>query len=229
MALPAEVLPAELAPSARQRAAVANPLSGRHMVSRLLVGFLLLMPVAAQAELYKYTNEDGVTVLDSHVPARYVKNGYTILSLDGRVLEVVERALTDAEIRDRDQRRAEAAERDRIAHEQKIADDNLLRLYGAPEDVTRARDTKLASIDGFINTSRSNLARVKAQPRAIRGGYGTGGWHGDPPASRAHSQRREPHPSVRSRDSAEAGRGRTAAPAVCEGSAACSRTADALS
>tara|TARA_A100001037_G_scaffold284564_1_gene291076 strand:- start:328 stop:561 length:234 start_codon:yes stop_codon:yes gene_type:complete len=65
------------------------------------------MPVAAQAELYKYTNEDGVTVLDSHVPARYVKNGYTILSLDGRVLEVVERALTDAEIRDRDQRLAE--------------------------------------------------------------------------------------------------------------------------
>lgn len=130
------------------------------------------MPVAAQAELYKYTNEDGVTVLDSHVPARYVKNGYTILSLDGRVLEVVERALTDAEIRDRDQRLAEEAERDRIAREQKI----LLRLYGAPEDVTRARDTKLASIDGFINTSRSNLARVKAQPRAIRGGYGTGGW-----------------------------------------------------
>ncbi|MBJ37168.1 MAG: hypothetical protein CMD83_01715 [Gammaproteobacteria bacterium] len=92
MALPAEVLPAELAPSARQRAAVANPLSGRRMVSRLLVGCLLLMPVAAQAELYKYTNEDGVTVLDSHILARYVKNGYTILSLDGRVLEVVERA-----------------------------------------------------------------------------------------------------------------------------------------
>lgn len=40
--------------------------------------FLLfgLMPSMVLAELYKYTNEDGVTVLDSHVPARYVKNGY---------------------------------------------------------------------------------------------------------------------------------------------------------
>ena len=33
--------------------------------------------------------------------------------------------------------------------------------------MTRARDTKLASIDGFINTSRSNLARVKAQKRNL--------------------------------------------------------------
>lgn len=137
------------------------------MLTRLVAICLLGAAFAAQAELYKYINEDGVIVLDSHVPARYVKNGYSILSLDGRVLEVVERALTDVEIRDRDQRLAAKAETDRIAREQKIADDNLLRLYGAPEDVTRARDTKLASIDGFINTSRSNLARVKAQKRNL--------------------------------------------------------------
>ena len=137
------------------------------MLLRIVACALLCAPFLVHAELYKYVNEDGVTVLDSHVPARYVKNGYTIISLDGRVLEVVARALTDDEIRDRDQRLAEQAERDRITREQKIADDNLLRLYGAPEDVTRARDTKLASIDGFINTSRSNLARVKAQKRNL--------------------------------------------------------------
>ena len=49
----------------------------------------------AKAELYKYLSEDGVTVLDSHVLARYVKNGYTILSADGRG---VPRALTEEEI-----------------------------------------------------------------------------------------------------------------------------------
>ena len=38
----------------------------------------------AKAELYKYLSEDGVTVLDSHLPARFVKNGNTILSADGR-------------------------------------------------------------------------------------------------------------------------------------------------
>lgn len=39
------------------------------------------------AELYRYKNEDSVTVLDSYVPARYVKNGYAILSMGGRVLK----------------------------------------------------------------------------------------------------------------------------------------------
>ena len=42
----------------------------------ILLGALAAMPAAA--ELYRYNNEDGVTVLDSHVPARYVKDGYTI-------------------------------------------------------------------------------------------------------------------------------------------------------
>lgn len=38
------------------------------------------------AELYRYKNKDNVTVLDSYVPARYVKNGYATLSLDVRLL-----------------------------------------------------------------------------------------------------------------------------------------------
>jgi len=126
---------------------------------------LALYPAHSQAELYKYANEDGVTVLDSHVPARYVENGYTILSLDGRVLEIVPRALTDEEIRVRDIRLAEERKRERIAREQKIADQNLLRIYSTPEDVIRARDTKLASIEGFINSSQSNLLRLETQKR----------------------------------------------------------------
>ncbi|MFN3236150.1 MAG: hypothetical protein ACE37D_03715 [Pseudomonadales bacterium] len=131
--------------------------------SLLLVGFAA--PI--QAELYKYVNEDGVTVLDSHVPARYVKNGYSILSIDGRVLEVVPRALTDEEIRIRDAALAEQRAREKAEREQKIADQNLLRIYGSPEDVVRARDTKLASIEGFINTSKGNVARLESQKRSL--------------------------------------------------------------
>ena len=94
---------------------------------------LVVYSADSYAELYKYMNEDGVTVLDSHVPARYVKNGYTILSLDGRVLEIVPRALTDEEIRVRDRRLTEDRQSERLAREQKIADQNLLRIYSTPE------------------------------------------------------------------------------------------------
>ncbi len=119
------------------------------------------------AELYRYKNEDGVTVLNSHIPARYVKNGYTILSLDGRVLEVVPRALTEKEIRDRDRRIAEEERIARETRERKIADENLMRLYGSPSDVIRARDAKLASIDSLIQTQQGNIQRLESQKRQI--------------------------------------------------------------
>lgn len=117
------------------------------------------------AELYRYKNEDGITVLDSHVPARYVKNGYTILSLDGRILEVVPRALSDREIRERDSRLAEEERIARQKREQEVADQNLKRLYGSPEDVVRARDAKLSSIDTLINTQKGNIQRLESQKR----------------------------------------------------------------
>ena len=131
----------------------------------LTVGLMQFDSVAAG--LYKYSNEDGVPVLDSHVPARYVKNGYTILSHDGRVLEVVPRALSDVEIRNRDQR---LAEEERVAREKRelgIADENLLRLYSTPSDVIRARNAKISSIDGLINTQRGNIQRLESQKRQL--------------------------------------------------------------
>ncbi|MDG2071055.1 MAG: hypothetical protein P8J55_04840 [Pseudomonadales bacterium] len=126
----------------------------------LLVG---LIPSMVRAELYKYTNEDGVTVLDSHIPARYVKNGYSILSLDGRILEVVPRALTEKEIRERDRKLKEQERLEAQRREKEIADENLLRLYSTPADVIRARDTKLSRINGFIVTQQGNLQRLESQ------------------------------------------------------------------
>jgi len=75
----------------------------RYLLLTFWLGVIVHFNTVA-AELYRYENEDSVTVLDSHVPARYVKNGYAILSLDGRLLEVIPRALSDGEIRERDRR-----------------------------------------------------------------------------------------------------------------------------
>ena len=134
-------------------------ITGKSLIQLMLMVALIIVSQGAVAELYKYKNEDGVTVLDSYVPARYVKNGYTILSFDGRVIEVVPRALSEEEIQARDSALAEQREADRRRREQKIADQNLLRLYSTPEDVVRARDTKLRSIESFINTQNGNLRR----------------------------------------------------------------------
>lgn len=131
----------------------------------LVLSLLQLDTVAA--ELYRYKNEDGVTVLGSHVPARYVKNGYTILSHDGRILGKVERALSEEEIRERDRRIAEEARIEKERREREIADQNLMRLYSTPGDVIRARDAKIASIDGLINTQQGNIQRLETQKRQL--------------------------------------------------------------
>ncbi len=134
----------------------------------LVTGMMFLFTSqGAAAELYKYLNEDGVTVLDSHVPARYVKNGYTILSLDGRILEVVPRALSEEEIRERDRKLAEQERLERERREREIADQNLMRLYGSPNDVLRALDAKVSSIDGLIETQKGNITRLETQKRQL--------------------------------------------------------------
>jgi hypothetical protein len=139
------------------------------MKNRIRYLFLFLMLThmvqhnTVAAELYKYKNEDDVTVLDSHVPARYVKDGYSILSLDGRILEVVPRALSNEEIRERDRLLAEQETADREKRKREVIDQNLLRLYSTPNDVIRARDAKLASIDGLILTQRGNIQRLELQ------------------------------------------------------------------
>lgn len=138
-----------------------------HLSLFVLALVLSVQSNSVAAELYRYKNEDGVTVLDSHVPARYVKNGYTILSLDGRVLEVVLRALSDQEIRDRDRTLAEEERVAKAKRELEIADQNLLRLYSTPGDVIRARNAKLSSIDGLIETQAGNIQRLESQQRQL--------------------------------------------------------------
>ena len=129
----------------------------------LLVGWVVLVALPASAELYRYKNEDGITVLDSHVPARYVKDGYTILSLDGRVLEVVERALTEQEVLDRNRIIAANEANERAKQARQSADQNLLKIYGSAEDVIRARDTKLSSVKKVIVVNQANLQRLLLQ------------------------------------------------------------------
>lgn len=131
----------------------------------IMVGMVVVR--AESAELYKYIDENGVTVLESTVPARYLKRGYTILSLDGRVLEVVPRALTAQETAEKEMRLAEIKRLDQEEDARIAADLTLLRLYSTPEDVERAMDTKVHSIEGFIDTQKGNLERLKVMKREM--------------------------------------------------------------
>lgn len=105
------------------------------------------------AEMYRYVNERGVTVIDRQgVPPEHVAKGYEVLNEQGRVISVVPPAPS-------------AAERQRLAEEKAKAssDAQLLRIYSEVGDVDRARDRKLAELDGAISVAQSNLQSLRTQ------------------------------------------------------------------
>ncbi|MFV3335281.1 DUF4124 domain-containing protein [Pseudomonas sp. NY15437] len=131
----------------------------RYRVLMGLLGVMLAGQVAAagqpasQVELYRYVDDRGITVIDRlGVPPQYIGKGYQVLNEQGRVIREVPPAPTAAEI---EQRKADAA--------RASSDQQLMRLYTSVEDVDRARDRKLAELDGLTSVAKGNLQSLKNQ------------------------------------------------------------------
>jgi hypothetical protein len=121
-----------------------------------LIAAASLSTVAQAKQLYRYINEKGVPTLNDHVPPEFAKNGYEILSPDGRVLETVPRQLTGIE---GERKRKSEAEAKRLRE----WDKNLLLRYSSVDDINAARDRALREIDVRLSILRGNLQATKAQ------------------------------------------------------------------
>ncbi len=111
---------------------------------------------APAGKLYRYTTDKGVIAVDDHVPPEFVKNGYEILTPDGRVVETVPRQLTGEEGK---RKRAAEAEAKRLQE----WDKNLLLRYSSIDDISAARERALREIEIRLSILRSNLTSVKSQ------------------------------------------------------------------
>ncbi|ASP37706.1 hypothetical protein CHH28_03025 [Bacterioplanes sanyensis] len=118
---------------------------------------LVMASSAWASKLYRFKVE-GRTVIKDHVPSEYKHLGYEVLNSRGMVIDRVDRALTPAEIKAR-----EEAERRKEARIQAIADRRakdmeLLRLYAKPEDVERARQRRADELDAYVQLQRRRIA-----------------------------------------------------------------------
>jgi hypothetical protein len=129
--------------------------------AKLLILMIVAIPhvvsaasgVGAGVESYRYKDNQGRVVLSRQgVPPEFISNGYEVLGVDGRVLRTIPPAPS-------------LEERQRLAEEKAKAksDVQLLRIYSEPADVDRARDRKLAELDGVIRVARSNLHSLRTQ------------------------------------------------------------------
>ncbi|WXL25636.1 DUF4124 domain-containing protein [Ectopseudomonas mendocina] len=112
-----------------------------------LVMSVCLSTSVVAAELYRYVDNKGVTVLSRQgVPPEVVAKGYDVLNEQGRVIRVVPPAPTAEELEKLKAEKARAR-----------SDEQLLRLYSTPDDVDRARERKFAEIDGLLGIAKGNL------------------------------------------------------------------------
>ncbi|MFD1698564.1 DUF4124 domain-containing protein [Halopseudomonas phragmitis] len=125
------------------------------MMRRLGVAIGLIvagLSLGVQADLYRYTDERGVTVLDSRVPPEAIGRGYEVLDPQGRVKEVIPPAPTPEELEAR-----------REAERRAVADATLLRLYSSVADLDRAHARQIEQIDNQILTAQGNLQQLAKQ------------------------------------------------------------------
>ncbi len=115
------------------------------------------------AFLYRYTNDQGLTVLTQTLPAEYATKGYEIMNEKGRVLRVVAPELTPEQIAERDA----ALERERLAELEKARQDKIdeeLKLqFTHPNDAVRVLNRRIQDFFSLIDVKKGKINNMHIQ------------------------------------------------------------------
>lgn len=133
----------------------------RNLILLISICSALLVSVVAAAQspakvIYRYKNNQGVTVMDSSIPPEYVSNGYEVVSHSGKVLKVVPPAPKAA-----DAERVKLEQQEQEARKQ--ADIQLRRSYSNVADIESAKQRNLQSLRGNMGILQANLSGVRSK------------------------------------------------------------------
>ena len=100
--------------------------------------------------LYRYTNDQGVKVINSSIPAKYAQGGYEIINTNGEVLKRVAAAPTKEDI-------------DKANEERAILDEYaiLKRRYSGLGDIERAKQRRLSDIKTSISILNGTIQNLE--------------------------------------------------------------------
>ena len=126
----------------------------------LLLGFI--HPISS-AELYRYRDENGRVVVDYRIPASYVKRGYEVLNVKGRVIKTVPAELTKEQRHALGSQEKQAVESAAEQRRLRKWDESLLLRYSTVADIEAARERALQSLQIRLNILRSSRRLLKQQ------------------------------------------------------------------
>ncbi len=128
----------------------------------LCFGSLVLLGNSV-AETYKWVDEKGITHYSDTLPPDYSKNANTQIDKRGIVKKKTDRALTDAEVKAKQQEIQRLKEEDTKAKEQKRLDEIMLATYAAESEIDLVRDRSLEPYDGKIYLARERIKLLQQQ------------------------------------------------------------------
>jgi hypothetical protein len=115
----------------------------------------------ADRNVYRYTNDEGVQVIDYAIPPEYVEKGYEVITYQGAVVTVVPPQMTDEEVAQ--QKKANEQEIKQKEEKERLRqwDERLLLRYSQTSEIVKAKSRSLSIIDVAIALNENNLARLK--------------------------------------------------------------------
>ena len=128
--------------------------------SLTIVSILISQPVMA-AKFKCWTNNEGVKECGSYVPPEYSQKRIETRSDQGRVVEVKDRAKTEAELAEIERLAKLKEIEDAKIAEQKKQDDILLKTFSNERDINMLRDSKIRVIEGILTVTNSNNKALK--------------------------------------------------------------------
>lgn len=123
----------------------------------------LLLPMGmtalAESSMYRYSDEEGQLVISNTIPQQATKRGYDILNSNGRVMETILPAPTEAEIVAREAEK----QRQKELTLQREKDARLLKRFSHPDQAIKAMHRKLGELQGLIQLKRGNISVISSQ------------------------------------------------------------------
>jgi hypothetical protein len=120
----------------------------------LIVGSLLSFP--AQAKLYKWVDDKGVTHYGETIPQEYANRDRSELNKSGRIVNTQD-VLTPEERRAKEATDAKSKAELDVARNQKLHDNSLLNTYSNANEIDLARARNVQQIDARVQVAVKRL------------------------------------------------------------------------
>jgi hypothetical protein len=128
----------------------------------LITLITLSLPLDTLAgKLYKWVDDKGQIHYTQTVPPSDSHRARTQLDKRGIVIEEVEAAKTEEELRQEAEQERLRKEQQRLVEKQRAEDRALLRTFRSEDDIVMTRDGQLQAVDTSIRVTQANIKRLK--------------------------------------------------------------------